>query len=55
MSKASIAAGADGLIIEAHPNPSKALSDGPQSLPVEELPALRKELEEVVTAMGRTI
>ena len=55
MSKAAIAAGADGLIIEAHPNPSKALSDGPQSLPVEELPALRKELEEVVTAMGRTI
>ena len=55
MSKAAIAAGADGLIIEAHPNPSKAFSDGPQSLPVEELPALRKELEEVVTAMGRTI
>ena len=32
MSLASIAAGADGLIIEVHPNPAKALSDGPQSL-----------------------
>ena len=32
MSFAAIAAGADGLIIEVHPNPAKALSDGPQSL-----------------------
>ena len=32
MSLAAIAAGADGLIIEVHPNPARALSDGPQSL-----------------------
>ena len=32
MSYAAVAAGADGLIIEMHPNPAKALSDGPQSL-----------------------
>ena len=32
MSLAAVAAGADGLMIEVHPNPEKALSDGPQSL-----------------------
>ena len=32
MAKASVAAGADGLMVEVHPNPEKAFSDGPQSL-----------------------
>ena len=55
MSKAAIAAGADGLIIEAHPDPTKALSDGPQSLAIEQLPFLKSELSEITKAMGRTI
>ncbi|UOF90501.1 3-deoxy-7-phosphoheptulonate synthase [Fodinisporobacter ferrooxydans] len=44
MSKASIAAGADGLILEVHPNPAKAMSDGPQSLTLEQFDQLMKEL-----------
>ena len=55
MSKAAIAAGADGLIIEAHPDPTKALSDGPQSLAIEQLPFLKSALSEITKAMGRTI
>lgn len=55
MAKAAIAAGADGLIIEAHPDPTKALSDGPQSLPMDWLPDLQKELAGIAAAMGRTL
>lgn len=55
MAKAAIAAGADGLIIEAHPDPTKALSDGPQSLPMDWLPGLQKELAGIAAAMGRTL
>jgi 3-deoxy-7-phosphoheptulonate synthase len=44
MSKASIAAGADGLILEVHPNPARAMSDGPQSLTLEQFDELMKEL-----------
>lgn len=44
MSKAAIAAGADGLIIEVHPNPKKAISDGQQTL---DYPAFRNLMEEV--------
>ena len=55
MAKAAIAAGADGLIIEVHPNPEVALSDGPQSLLPEKFIALVKELKKVATAVGRTV
>jgi len=44
MSKAAIAAGADGLMIEVHPNPKKAMSDGQQSLTIEQFKNLLKEL-----------
>lgn len=44
LSKASIAAGADGLMIEVHPCPEKALSDGPQSLTFEEFEGLMGRL-----------
>ena len=44
MSRAAIAAGADGLMIEVHPCPERALSDGPQSL---DLPAFAKLMEEM--------
>jgi len=55
MSKAAIAAGADGLIIEVHPNPSEALCDGPQSLTPENFSELMKDLAKVAEVMGRTI
>jgi 3-deoxy-7-phosphoheptulonate synthase len=44
LSKAAIAVGADGLIIEVHPNPERALSDGPQSLDCLEFQAMMRDL-----------
>lgn len=55
MSKASIACGADGLIIEVHPNPSCALSDGPQSLKPKKYYRMLQELKPVAEAVGRTL
>lgn len=55
VSRASIAAGADGLIIEVHPHPEKALSDGGQSLRAVRFAELVKQLERVAEAVGRTI
>jgi len=40
LAKAALAAGADGLFIETHPNPAEAISDGPNMIPLGELPAL---------------
>ncbi len=40
LAKAALAAGADGLFLETHPDPSKAISDGPNMIPLAELPAL---------------
>ena len=54
MAKAAIAAGADGLLIEAHPDPTMALSDGAQSLPIEWLPQLQKEIEIISRAVNRS-
>ncbi len=53
--KAAIAAGADGLIIEVHPSPEKALKDGPQSLRPEEFKKMMKEFGAVARAVGRYI
>jgi len=55
MAKAAVAAGADGLIIEVHPNPEVALSDGPQSLLPKKFAALLKELKKVAEAVGRSL
>ncbi len=55
MSMAAIAAGADGLILEMHPEPAKALSDGPQSLTPEELDSVMKQLALVSPAVGRKL
>ena len=55
LSKAAIAAGADGLLIECHPNPEKALSDGAQSLYPEQLAQLLKELKPLCEALGRKL
>jgi 2-dehydro-3-deoxyphosphooctonate aldolase (KDO 8-P synthase) len=40
LAKAALAAGADGLFIETHPDPTNALSDGPNMIPLDALPAL---------------
>ncbi len=53
MSLAAIAAGADSLMIEVHPNPAKALSDGPQSLTPERFDRLMQEMAVVGKAVGR--
>ncbi|HAM73328.1 MAG TPA: 3-deoxy-8-phosphooctulonate synthase [Verrucomicrobiales bacterium] len=44
LARAAVAAGADGLFIETHPNPDKALSDGPNMIPLAEMPALLSTL-----------
>lgn len=55
VAKAAVAAGADGLMIEVHPEPSKAWSDGQQSLTPDRFADLMKELKPVAKAVGRTI
>ena len=55
MSRASIAAGADGLIIEVHPDPVNAFSDGPQSLKPEKFARLMENLRPFAELMGRTL
>ena len=55
MAKASIACGADGVIIEVHNNPAEALSDGPQSLKPDRFARLVGELRLLAQAVGRTL
>lgn len=55
MARAAVAAGADGLLIEVHHDPERALSDGAQSLFPEQLEQLMKELRMIAPAVGRTI
>jgi 3-deoxy-7-phosphoheptulonate synthase len=53
LAKAAIAAGADGLLIEAHPNPKEALVDGLQSLTPSDFARLMTELKLIAEAVGR--
>ncbi|MEK6699266.1 MAG: 3-deoxy-7-phosphoheptulonate synthase [Nitrospirota bacterium] len=55
MAKAAVAAGADGLIIEVHPNPEEALCDGEQSLKPKSFKQLMDELRPIARAVGREI
>lgn len=55
LAKAAIAAGADGLMIEVHPDPERALSDGPQSLNPHDFNVLMEELKPIAKASGREI
>lgn len=55
LSRAAVAAGADGLLIEVHPDPESALSDGPQSLNFKEFEALMSEINLVAAAVRREI
>lgn len=51
---AGIAAGADGLMVEVHPEPDKALSDGPQSLKFEVFEDLMQDVEKIANILGKT-
>jgi 3-deoxy-7-phosphoheptulonate synthase len=55
MARAAVAAGADGLIVEVHPDPDHALSDGAQSLRPEQFEELMRQLRIIAPAVGRSI
>jgi len=53
--RAAVAAGVDGLIVEVHPNPARALKDGPQSLRPEAFAAMMREVGAIAGAVGREL
>jgi 3-deoxy-7-phosphoheptulonate synthase len=53
IARGAVAAGADGLIVEVHPNPAKAMSDGAQSLKPEKFAQMVQEVKRVAEAVGR--
>ena len=55
MAKAAVAAGADGLMIEVHNNPEKALCDGPQSLRPERYEELLKQISKIAEVVGKKV
>jgi 3-deoxy-7-phosphoheptulonate synthase len=55
LAKASVAAGADGLMIEVHNNPPKALSDGAQSLTLEEFDSLMRSIKKYIALENKVI
>jgi len=55
IARAAIAAGADGLIVEVHPDPAKAVSDGKQSLKPEKFAEMVKQVRAIAEVMGRRI
>lgn len=55
LAMSAVAAGADGLMIETHPNPSCALSDGPQSLTFEQFEDLTRDLRPLAALMGKEL
>jgi 3-deoxy-7-phosphoheptulonate synthase len=55
LARAAVAVGADGLMIEVHPDPPRALSDGPQSLFFDQFTDLMRQIRLVAEAVGRTV
>ena len=55
IARAAVAAGADGIMVEVHPNPEEAKSDGPQALLPDQFAQLMEELRAVAKAVGREI
>ncbi|MEO0094374.1 MAG: 3-deoxy-7-phosphoheptulonate synthase [candidate division WOR-3 bacterium] len=55
LARAGIAAGADGVIVEVHPDPANALSDGKQSIKVEVFKELMADIKKIASAMGRVL
>jgi len=54
MARAAVAAGADGIIVEVHPNPDKAWSDGAQTITPKQLAELMPQIRKIAEAVGRT-
>jgi 3-deoxy-7-phosphoheptulonate synthase len=55
MARGAVAVGADGLIVEMHPNPAEALCDGKQSLDPAGFASLMAEIAPIAAAVGRTL
>lgn len=55
LARAAVAVGADGLLVEVHPNPEEALCDGPHSLTFKNFRSMMKEVSKVAEAVGRTV
>ena len=55
LARAAIACGADGLIIECHPEPEKSVSDARQALSLEDMQGLMASLEPIARAVNRTL
>jgi 3-deoxy-7-phosphoheptulonate synthase len=55
MAKASVAAGADAILMEVHPNADKAASDAAQTLYLDQFEKLMGELKVIATAVGRSL
>jgi 3-deoxy-7-phosphoheptulonate synthase len=53
VARAGVAAGADGLLVEVHPNPAEALSDGAQSLDAGAFAAMMTDVRKIAEAVGR--
>jgi 3-deoxy-7-phosphoheptulonate synthase len=55
LARAAVAAGADGIIVEAHPAPEEALCDAPQLIPTARFSAFAEEITELVGVMGKSV
>jgi 3-deoxy-7-phosphoheptulonate synthase len=55
LAKAAVAAGADGLMVEVHPHPEDAFSDGPQSLKPKKFEQMMNEIKPLLSVMGKTL
>src|SRR5256885_9612251 len=55
MARAAVAAGADGIIVEVHPHPDQALSDGAQSLYPDQFAQLMREVRVIAEVIGRRV
>jgi 3-deoxy-7-phosphoheptulonate synthase len=55
MARAAVAAGADGILVEVHDHPEKALSDGPQSIYPGQFASMMNELEQIARVVGRKL
>jgi 3-deoxy-7-phosphoheptulonate synthase len=55
LARAAVAAGADGIIVEAHPHPEAALCDGPQLIPTADFGHFADEIRALASLMGRVI
>ncbi len=55
MARAAVAAGADGLIVEVHPDPDRALSDGAQTLTPQQFAEMMAQVRAIAAAVGRSV